>query len=112
MTNTILQCLPLLADILGRAYGVVVEVGGDTAFTTGRVIRLPSLPASGDAVFLGLVRGYIDHEAAHVRHTDFGAMNQAVMSPLKSTSGTPSRTGGSRTIWQQGSQAAGRTSTG
>ena len=51
-TQSILHCLPLLADVLGRAYGVAVEIGGSEAFTTGRVIRLPSLPATGDATFL------------------------------------------------------------
>ena len=83
MTEAILKCLPLLADILGRAYGVSVEIGGSEAFTTGRVIRLPSLPAASDATFLGLVRGYIDHEAAHVRHTDFSVMALASMTPLE-----------------------------
>ena len=83
MMQAILQCLPLLADILGRAYGITVEVGGTEAFTNGRVIRLPSLPAAGDATFLGLVRGYIDHEAAHVRHTDFSVIGLAGMTPLE-----------------------------
>ncbi|HLN23611.1 MAG TPA: hypothetical protein VK558_06475 [Patescibacteria group bacterium] len=83
MTQAILQCLPLLADILGRAYGVVVEIGGSDAYTTGRVIRLPSLPAASDPTFLGLVRGYIDHEAAHIRHTDFAAMARETLTPLE-----------------------------
>ncbi len=83
MTQEILQCLPLLADILGRAYGVAVEIGGTEAFTTGRVIRLPSLPAASDPTFLGLVRGYIDHEAAHIRHTDFEAMTRAAVTPVE-----------------------------
>ncbi|CAA7617398.1 VWA domain-containing protein [Magnetospirillum sp. SS-4] len=82
-TQAILHCLPLLADVLGRAYGVAVEIGGTEAFTTGRVIRLPSLPATGDTTFLGLVRGYIDHEAAHVRHTDFDAMAKETITPLE-----------------------------
>ena len=82
-TQSILHCLPLLADILGRAYGVAVEIGGNEAFTTGQVIRLPSLPATGDATFLGLVRGYIDHESAHIRHTDFEAMARETITPLE-----------------------------
>lgn len=82
-SQSILRCLPLLADVLGRAYGVVVEIGGDSAFTTGRVIRLPSLPVTADATFIGLVRGYIDHESAHIRHTDFAALGQEVVTPLE-----------------------------
>ncbi len=81
--NPVLRCLPLLADILGRAYGVSVEIGGKDAFTNGRTIRLPSLPAQADATFLGLVRGYIDHESAHIRHTDFAAITQAAPTPLE-----------------------------
>lgn len=81
--TSVLRCLPLLADILGRAYGVNVEIGGKDAFTNGRTIRLPSLPAQADATFLGLVRGYIDHESAHIRHTDFAAIAQASPTPLE-----------------------------
>jgi hypothetical protein len=81
--KSVLRCLPLLADILGRAYGVTVEIGGKDAFTNGRTIRLPSLPAQADATFLGLVRGYIDHESAHIRHTDFAAIAQAAPTPLE-----------------------------
>lgn len=81
--SAILQCLPLLADALGRAYGVAVEIGGNDAYTTGKVIRLPSLPAEADATFLGLVRGYIDHEAAHVRFTQFQAISQTNTTPLE-----------------------------
>ena len=79
--TSILQCLPLLANALGRSYGVHVEVGGNRACTDGRVIRLPDLPAAADNDFLELVRGYIDHESAHIRHTDFDCLSGA--SPLE-----------------------------
>jgi hypothetical protein len=82
-STSVLRCLPLLADILGRAYSVTVEIGGKDAFTNGRTIRLPSLPVQADATFLGLVRGYIDHESAHIRHTDFAAITQAAPRPLE-----------------------------
>ncbi len=82
-TSPVLGCLPLLADVLGRSYGVVVEIGGANAYTDGRTIRLPSLPATEDPDFLGLVRGYIDHEAAHIRHTDTEAMSRELLSPLE-----------------------------
>jgi len=77
----IIRCLPLLASTLGRKYGVTVEIGGTEAYTDGKTIRLPSLPAEADQTFLGLVRGYLDHEAAHVRFTDFDL--------VQSTDGTP-----------------------
>jgi hypothetical protein len=73
----------LLADVLGRSYGLRIEIGGKNAFTNGRVIRLPSLPMEGDSNFLNLVRGYIDHEAAHIRYTDFTVLAQAELSALE-----------------------------
>ena len=82
-TSPVLGCLPLLADILGRSYGVVVEIGGLDAYTDGRTIRLPSLPITDDPDFLGIVRGYIDHEAAHIRHTDTAAMAKELLNPLE-----------------------------
>lgn len=81
--HALLQCLPLLADVLGRAYGVTVEIGGNQAFTNGRVIRLPSLPAQADPVFANLVRGYIDHESAHIRDTNFDAIAKQTLTPLE-----------------------------
>ncbi|MCK6444685.1 cobaltochelatase CobT-related protein [Elstera cyanobacteriorum] len=72
----LLSCLPLLAASLGHRHGVTVEIGGPRAYTDGRVIRLPDLPTSGDPRFLGLVRGYIDHEAAHIRFTDFDLLRR------------------------------------
>ena len=62
-------CLPTLASLLSERYGVSVVLGGDTAYTDGSTIVLPSLPESPRTACL--VRGYIDHESAHIRYTDF-----------------------------------------
>ncbi len=70
----VLRSLPLLAAVLGDAYGVSVVMGGKDAHTDGKVICLPSLPAEGEETLLPLVRGLIDHEAAHIRETDFDAL--------------------------------------
>lgn len=67
----ILNCLPLVASVLSRRYGVNVIVGGDTAFTEGKNIHIPSLPITSDEHLLCMVRGFIDHESAHIRFTDF-----------------------------------------
>ena len=69
----IIGSLPLLASILGRKYGVQVRIGGSKAFTDGNIIQLPGLPFDCDDTLLGLVRGMLDHESAHIRDTDFGA---------------------------------------
>ena len=78
----IIRSLPLLASILGRKYGVQVRIGGDTASADGDTIQLPDLPLDCDDTLLGLVRGYIDHESAHIRDTSFTALRAAGMTPL------------------------------
>ena len=79
----IIKALPLLASVLGRKYGVEVRIGGDQAFTNGNIIQLPSLPLDGDENVIGLLRGYLDHEAAHIRATDFDALSTASVTPLE-----------------------------
>lgn len=79
----VISALPLIAAVLGRKYGVQVEIGGDSAYTDGSTIYLPSLPAYGDATLLGLAKGYVDHESAHIRDTDFAFMAKVKISPLE-----------------------------
>ncbi len=80
--HSILRCLPVLANVLGRSYGIKVEIGGREACTDGSTIRLPDFPDQADETFLGLVRGYIDHEAAHIRYTDFTVLHDQSVTPL------------------------------
>ena len=80
--QTILRSLPLVASVLGRRYGVHVQIAGQTAFTDGNTINLPELPADGDERLLPLVRGYLDHEAGHIRETDFSILQAKRLSPL------------------------------
>ncbi len=79
----IVKSLPLLASILGDRYGVEILIGGDEAKTDGKTIFLPSLPLECDDTFLNLLRGYIDHEAAHVRFTDFALLQAAQLTPFE-----------------------------
>ena len=79
----VIGALPLMAAILGRKYGVEVRIGGDDAYTNGKVIQLPSMPIDGGKTLLGLARGYCDHESAHIRHTDFDALKRANLTPLE-----------------------------
>lgn len=81
-TKDILGCLPLLASVLGNKYGIVVEIGGQIACTDGNTVHIPALP-DNDADLLELVKGYIDHEAAHIRHTNFQAMRDFAMTRLE-----------------------------
>ena len=82
-TRHIMRALPLVADVLGNQYGIQVRIGGDTAYTNGRVICLPSLPVEADETTLRLIRGYLDHEASHIRETAFDVAQEAGLSPLE-----------------------------
>ena len=74
--NDIINCLPLLASVLGDRYGVQVQIGGYEACTNGKIIRIPALPVDCGKTALALAKGYIDHESAHIRHSDFGVIRQ------------------------------------
>ena len=68
-----------LASMLGARYGVKVQVSGTGAFTDYRgkspIINLPLVTAErGQEV---LLRGYIDHEAGHVRYTNRKILDNA-----------------------------------
>lgn len=72
-----------LASMLGARYGVKVQVSGTGAFTdyNGKspIINLPLVTAErGQEV---LLRGYIDHEAGHVRYTDRKIFNNVRVQP-------------------------------
>lgn len=66
---TLHTALPIVAAAYGRRFGVDVHISGDIARTNGKSIILPCIPQSyphQDALW-----GYLAHEAAHVRFTDF-----------------------------------------
>ena len=81
-TKDVLNCLPLVASILGDRYGVQVRIGGKEACTNGKVIHLPSLPIDCEPELLALAKGFTDHEAAHIRHTDFSVLKAANLDPV------------------------------
>lgn len=81
-TKDVLNCLPLVASILGDRYGVQVRIGGKDACTNGKVIFLPSLPMDCEPELLALAKGFTDHEAAHIRHTDFNVLKAANLDPV------------------------------
>jgi cobaltochelatase CobT len=65
------------SSIFGRNNEVSVVYEGSHAKTNGNEIILPSMPTGAeishdDAMVL---RGYVDHEAGHIRHTDFKVWN-------------------------------------
>ena len=81
-TKDVLNCLPLVASILGDRYGVQVRIGGKDACTNGKVIFLPSLPMDCEPELLALTRAFIDHESGHIRYTDFSVLQAANLDPV------------------------------
>ena len=78
-----MDCLPLLASVLGNRYGVTVEIGGSEAYTDGKTIHLPALPLDSEPELITMIRGFLDHESAHIRETDFGVLKQAQLIPFQ-----------------------------
>lgn len=68
--TTMIGGLRIALQSLADKHGVTLVVGGAEASTDGHTITLPDLPAD-DATAALLARGYIDHETAHIRFTDF-----------------------------------------
>jgi hypothetical protein len=79
----IMRSLPMVASVLGHKYGVKVVIGGRGAYTDGNTIHLPALPLECSETLIGLARGYIDHEAAHIRETRFDWLRLANLTPLE-----------------------------
>ncbi|MDR2442432.1 MAG: hypothetical protein LBE31_02795 [Deltaproteobacteria bacterium] len=77
MSHLFIKALPLVASVLGRRYGIKVHIGGKTAYTDGKDIYLPSLPLESNSETIGLARGFLDHEAAHISETDTDLVKSA-----------------------------------
>jgi len=80
--KVIMRSLPMVAAVLGKQYGVKVEVGGITAYTDGNTIHLPSIDLEKQPEMIDLVKGFLDHESAHIRHTDFNYLKGQNLTPL------------------------------
>ena len=64
--------------VFGRESKINVVFRGNEAYTDGDTITVPSVDALADITDeqRDVMRGYIDHEAGHVRHTDFEYLNE------------------------------------
>lgn len=60
------------AATFGRKHDIKVQFKGDQAYTDGKTITLPALPSSATLTNAQVksMRGYLDHEAGHIRHSD------------------------------------------
>lgn len=82
-TKDVMSCLPMLACILGKQYNIQVEIGGTQAYTNGKTIHLPALKMDSDKLLIKMTRGYIDHEAAHIRYTNFQLLQQTNLTKVQ-----------------------------
>lgn len=63
------KALPIVAAAYARKFGVRISVGGSAAHTNGSHIQLPAIPENYP--FKDALWGFLAHEAAHIRFTDF-----------------------------------------
>lgn len=61
--------LEKVSRVITDRYGLRLICQGDSCRTNGKVIYLPSLPGEVPDDLLGAIRGWADHEVAHVVHT-------------------------------------------
>jgi cobalamin biosynthesis protein CobT len=64
------------SKVLSRDHGIKVQIGGtehNHAGTDGKTVMFPAVPLGVEYTpqEVSIMRGYVDHEAAHKRHTDF-----------------------------------------
>jgi hypothetical protein len=72
------RSMPVIAKVVCRQFGVKVFFdAGDVPFANPDGIHLPaSLKSVGTQRDAMILNGFLDHEAAHVRYTEFGVMLQ------------------------------------
>jgi cobaltochelatase CobT len=71
MKNKTLQhAFPIVAAAIGNRFGIKIQVGGDQAYTNGKLIQLPAYNGN-DPAYQEVAWGLLAHEAAHIRYSDF-----------------------------------------
>ena len=68
--NTLHKAFPIVAAAIGDRFGIHVNVGGNEAYTDGKLIQLPAYHGN-DANYHAVAWGVLAHEAAHIRYSDF-----------------------------------------
>lgn len=72
--STLENALPIVAAAYAERLGVKISIGGDVAYTDGESINLPVIPENAPQA--QAVWGYLAHEGAHIRFTDFGVQRR------------------------------------
>ena len=82
MKTKLNEAFPIVAAALGNRLGVRVMVTGQTARTDGDMIVIPAYDGE-DPNYRDVAWGYLAHEAAHIRYTDFGVFKTACTTPIR-----------------------------
>ena len=78
-TNIFTHEITESSSVFGRKHDISVAFGGDQPCTDGSTIYLPELASNQDMTEeqVRVTRGFVDHEAGHVRHTNFNVVKRA-----------------------------------
>ncbi|ENM5747441.1 VWA domain-containing protein [Vibrio mimicus] len=82
MNHPLKNALPIVAAAYGEKFGVKVFVQGQDAFTDGERIVIPEANPD-DPHYQQIAWGYLAHEAAHIRHTNFDMVQKASSKPIR-----------------------------
>ena len=82
MNHPLKNALPIVAAAYGEKFGVKVLIQGQDAFTDGERIVIPTANPD-DPHYQQIAWGYLAHEAAHIRHTNFEMVQKASSKPIR-----------------------------
>lgn len=82
MNHPLKNALPIVAAAYGEKFGVKVHIQGQDAFTDGERIVIPTANPD-DPHYQQIAWGYLAHEAAHIRHTNFEMVQKASSKPIR-----------------------------
>ncbi|MER1759927.1 VWA domain-containing protein [Proteus mirabilis] len=82
MNHALKNALPIVAAAYGEKFGVKVLIQGQDAFTDGERIVIPTANPD-DPHYQQIAWGYLAHEAAHIRHTNFEMVQKASSKPIR-----------------------------
>ncbi len=82
MNHPLKNALPIVAAAYGEKFGVKVLIQGQDAFTDGEQIVIPTANPD-DPHYQQIAWGYLAHEAAHIRHTNFDMVQKASSKPVR-----------------------------
>lgn len=82
MNHPLKNALPIVAAAYGEKFGVKVLIQGQDAFTDGERIVIPTANPDNPH-YQQIAWGYLAHEAAHIRHTNFDMVQKASSKPIR-----------------------------